>query len=44
MRADAEPADLKVLLRASRARSAPRERDPAVWRHFVQLVVNAFRA
>ena len=45
MRADAEPEDLKVLLRGvASSLAAAEERDPAVWRRFAQLVVNAFRA
>ena len=45
MRADAEPEDLKVLLRGvASSLATAEERDPAVWRHFAQLVVSAFRA
>ena len=45
MRADAEPEDLKVLLRGvASSLATAEERDPAVWRRFAQLVVNAFRA
>jgi AcrR family transcriptional regulator len=45
MRADAEPADLKLLLRGvAGCLTTAEERDPAVWRRFAQLVVNAFRA
>jgi AcrR family transcriptional regulator len=45
MRADAEPADLKVLLSGvASSLATAEERDPAVWRRFAQLVVDAFRA
>ena len=45
MRADAAPADLKVLLSGiGRALAATGERDPAVWRRYVGLVVDALRA
>ena len=45
MRADAVPADLKVLLSGiGRALAAAGERDPAVWRRYVGLVVDALRA
>ena len=45
MRADAAPADLKVLLSGiGRALAAAGERDPAVWRRYVGLVVDALRA
>ena len=44
MRPDAQPADLKVLfggIAGSLARAE--EHDPAVWRRYAQLVVDAFR-
>ena len=45
MRADAEPGDLKVLLRGvASCLAGAEERDPAVWRRFAQLLVSAFRA
>ena len=45
MRADAAPEDLKVLLRGvASSLAGAEERDPAVWRRFADLVVNAFRA
>jgi AcrR family transcriptional regulator len=45
MRADAKPEDLKVLLRGiASSLATAQERDPAVWRHFARLVVDAFRA
>jgi AcrR family transcriptional regulator len=45
MRADAKPEDLKVLLRGvASSLAGAEERDPAVWRRCVQLVVDAFRA
>ena len=45
MRADAQPADLKVLLSGiARSLAAEQERDPAVWRHYARLVVDALRA
>jgi AcrR family transcriptional regulator len=45
MRADAEPGDLKLLLRGvASCLAGAEERDPAVWRRFAQLVVSAFRA
>ncbi len=45
MRADAQPADLKVLLSGiARTLAAEQERDPAVWRHYARLVVDALRA
>jgi AcrR family transcriptional regulator len=45
MRADAEPEDLKLLLRGvASSLDAAGERDSAVWRRFAELVVNAFRA
>jgi AcrR family transcriptional regulator len=45
MRADAEPADLKVLLSGiARSLAAEQERDPAVWRRYARLVVDALRA
>ena len=45
MRADAAPEDLRVLLRGvASSLATAEERDPAVWRRFAQLVVNAFRA
>ena len=43
MRADAQPAELKVLL-SGIARSLAGERDPAVWRRYARLVVDALRA
>ena len=45
MRADADPADLKVLLSGiARSLAAAGERDPAVWRRYAGLVVDALRA
>jgi AcrR family transcriptional regulator len=45
MRADAEPSDLKLLLRGvASSLAGAEERDPAVWRRYAALVVNAFRA
>ena len=45
MRADAEPADLRILLSGvAHALVGARERDPAVWRRYAQLVVDALRA
>jgi AcrR family transcriptional regulator len=45
MRPDAEPADLKVLLTGiGRTLAAQQERDPAVWRRCMRLVVHALRA
>ena len=45
MRADAEPEDLKVLLRGvASSLATAEERDPAVWRHYARLVVDALRA
>ena len=45
MRADAQPADLKVLLSGiARSLAAEQERDPAVWRHYARLVADALRA
>ena len=45
MRADASPADFKVLLSGiARALAADRERDPAVWRRYARLVADALRA
>ena len=45
MRADAQVADLKVLLSGiARSLGAEQERDPAVWRRYAQLVVDAMRA
>jgi AcrR family transcriptional regulator len=45
MRADAEPADLSVLLSGvARSLVAAQEGDPAVWRRYAQLVVDALRA
>jgi AcrR family transcriptional regulator len=45
MRADAEAADLKVLLSGiARSLAAEQERDPAVWRRYARLVVDALRA
>jgi AcrR family transcriptional regulator len=45
MRTDAEPEALKVLLRGvASSLATAEERDPAVWRRFAALVVNAFRA
>ena len=45
MRADAEPADLKILLSGmARALAAADERDPAVWRRYAGLVAAALRA
>ena len=45
MRADAEPADLKVLLGGvASSLTAAQERDPAVWRRYAELVADAFRA
>jgi AcrR family transcriptional regulator len=45
MRADADPADLKMLLSGiARSLAADQERDPAVWRRYARLVVDAMRA
>jgi AcrR family transcriptional regulator len=45
MRADADPADLRILLSGvARSLVAEQERDPAVWRRSAQLVVDALRA
>jgi AcrR family transcriptional regulator len=45
MRADADPADVRILLGgAARALAAAGERDPAVWRRCASLVVDALRA
>ena len=45
MRADAEPADLKVLLSGvASSLTGAEERDPAVWRRYARLVADAFRA
>jgi AcrR family transcriptional regulator len=45
MRPDAGPAELKVLLNGvARALAAAHEHDPAVWRRYVALVVDALRA
>ena len=45
MRPDAGPADLKVLLGGvARSLAAAGERDPAVWRRYVALVVDALRS
>jgi AcrR family transcriptional regulator len=45
MRPDAEPADLRIMLSGvARALVATGERDPAVWRRYVQFVVDALRA
>src|SRR3954453_15326907 len=45
MRADAEPADLGVLLSGvARSLVAAQERDPVVWRRYARLVINALRA
>jgi AcrR family transcriptional regulator len=45
MRADADPADLKILLGGiARSLAAAQEPDAAVWRRSAQLVVDAFRA
>jgi len=45
MRADAQPADLKVLLGGvARSLLAAQERDPAAWRRYVGLVAEALRA
>ena len=45
MRADAEPEELKLLLRGvASALATAEERDPVVWRRLVALVVDAFRA
>ena len=45
MRADASPADFKVLLSGiARSLAADRERDPAVWRRYARLVADALRA
>ena len=44
MRADAKPADFKVLLSGvARSLAADRERDPAVWRRYARLVADALR-
>ena len=45
MRADAEPADLRILLSGvAHALIGAQERDPVVWRRYAQLVVDALRA
>jgi AcrR family transcriptional regulator len=45
MRADANPADLKMLLGGiARSLAAAQERDPAVWRRYARFVVDALRA
>lgn len=45
MRTDARPADVKVLLGGvARSLAAAQERDPAIWRRYVALVVDALRA
>jgi AcrR family transcriptional regulator len=45
MRPDAEPGDLKLLLRGvASSLDGAGERDPAVWRRFAELVASAFRA
>jgi AcrR family transcriptional regulator len=45
MRPDAQPADLKILLSGiARSLAAEQERDPAVWRRYARLVVDALRA
>jgi len=45
MRADAEPADLRILLSGvARSLVSAEERDPAVWRRYARLVVDALRA
>jgi hypothetical protein len=45
MRADATPADLKILLGGiARSLAAAEERDPAVWRRYARFVVDALRA
>jgi hypothetical protein len=45
MRADASPADFKVLLGGiARSLSAEGEDDPAVWRRCAGLVADALRA
>jgi hypothetical protein len=45
MRADAEPADLRILLSGvARSLVSAQERDPAVWRRYARLVVDALRA
>ena len=45
MRADAVPADLKVLLSGiGRSLAAAQETDPAVWRRYVGFVVDALRS
>jgi len=45
MRADADPADLRILLSGvARSLVAEQERDPAVWRRSARLVVDALRA
>jgi len=45
MRADADPADFKVLFSGiARALAADQERDPAVWRRYARLVADALRA
>jgi AcrR family transcriptional regulator len=45
MRADAEPDDLRVLLSGvAHALTGTGEQDPAVWRRYAQLVVDALRA
>ena len=45
MRADADPADLKILLGGiARSLAAAQESDVDVWRRSAQLIVDAFRA
>ena len=45
MRPDAGPAELKVLLSGvARSLTAAGERDPAAWRRYVALVVDALRS
>ena len=45
MRPDATPAEVKVLLGGvARSLAAAHERDPAIWRRYVALVVDALRA
>ena len=45
MRPDADPGDVKILVGGvARALAAAGERDPAVWRRYASLVVDALRA
>jgi AcrR family transcriptional regulator len=45
MRPDAEPAELRTLFSGvARSLDAAQERDPAAWRRYAQLVVDALRA